>query len=47
VIPPSELERWRGEPLIVSVAGSAAREQIRAELARLGFRELRDYVCAA
>ena len=31
----------------ISVAGAPAREQIRAALARLGFCETRDYVCAA
>jgi len=47
VITPAELDRERGLPLVVSVAGATARGQIRAELAKLGFRETRDYVCAA
>jgi glycosyltransferase involved in cell wall biosynthesis len=34
-------------PLLVSVAGAPARAEIRAELARFGFRECVDYVCAA
>jgi hypothetical protein len=34
-------------PLVVSVAGETARSLIRAELARRGFTETRDYVCAA
>jgi glycosyltransferase involved in cell wall biosynthesis len=34
-------------PLIVSVAGATARAEIRAELAALGYAELRDFVCAA
>jgi glycosyltransferase involved in cell wall biosynthesis len=37
----------RGLPLVVSVAGAEPRAQIRAELARLGWRECVDYVCAA
>jgi len=47
VISPGELDRELGVPLVVSVAGATARGQIRAELAKLGFRETRDYVCAA
>ena len=34
-------------PLLVSVAGVTARTRIRRELARLGYRECVDYVCAA
>jgi glycosyltransferase involved in cell wall biosynthesis len=37
----------RGIPLVVSVAGAGPRALIRAELARLGWRECADYVCAA
>jgi hypothetical protein len=37
----------RGTPLIVSVAGAGPRAEIRAHLARCGFVEGRDYVCAA
>jgi len=47
VISPGELDQERGVPLVVSVAGATARAQIRAALAKLGFRETRDYVCAA
>jgi hypothetical protein len=32
---------------VVSVAGETARGEIRAELAALGYRELRDFICAA
>jgi len=31
----------------VSVAGASARALIRAELARMGWRECVDFVCAA
>jgi hypothetical protein len=34
-------------PLVVSVAGADARGQIRADLARRGFCEGSDFVCAA
>jgi len=37
----------RGIPLVASVAGAESRALIRAELARLGWRECVDYVCAA
>jgi glycosyltransferase involved in cell wall biosynthesis len=37
----------RGIPLVVSVAGAEPRALIRSELARLGWRECVDYVCAA
>ena len=37
----------RGIPLVVSVAGAEPRALIRAELARMGWRECVDYVCAA
>jgi endonuclease V-like protein UPF0215 family len=47
VISPAALERELGLPLVVSVAGAPARAQIRAALAKLGFRETRDFVCAA
>jgi glycosyltransferase involved in cell wall biosynthesis len=36
-----------GMPLVVSVAGASARGLIRAELARMGWRECADFVCAA
>lgn len=47
VIPPGALAARPRELLVVSVAGEGPRGQIRAELARLGFRETVDYVCAA
>ena len=47
MISPGALERELGLPLVVSVAGAPARAQIRAALADLGFRETRDFVCAA
>lgn len=47
VISPGQLDRDLGIPLVVSVSGATARGLIRAELAKLGFREMRDYVCAA
>lgn len=47
VISPGQLDRDLGTPLVVSVSGATARGLIRAELAKLGFREMRDYVCAA
>jgi glycosyltransferase involved in cell wall biosynthesis len=34
-------------PIVVSVAGAEARALIRAELARKGFQEGQDYICAA
>ena len=36
-----------GPPLVVSVAGARARREIRIELARMGYRECIDYLCAA
>jgi glycosyltransferase involved in cell wall biosynthesis len=47
VIRPEALAARRREPLVVSVAGARAREEIRAALAARGLRETRDYVCAA
>ncbi len=47
VISPDALERGLGLPLVVSVAGATARAEIRAALAKLGFLETRDFVCAA
>jgi glycosyltransferase involved in cell wall biosynthesis len=37
----------RGQPIVVSVAGAGPRTEIRAHLARCGFQELEDFVCAA
>jgi len=47
VIPIERLPRVPRQPIVVSVAGEAARGQIRAALAEMGFVETRDYVCAA
>jgi glycosyltransferase involved in cell wall biosynthesis len=47
VIAPPALAEWRHLPLIASVAGGDARSRIRAALARMGYREGIDYVCAA
>jgi glycosyltransferase involved in cell wall biosynthesis len=49
--PEQLLEARRGPegtlPIVVSVARSAARAQVRAALGRLGLREQQDFVCAA
>jgi glycosyltransferase involved in cell wall biosynthesis len=47
VIPVEELRRHRERPIVASVAGEVGRREVRAALAALGFRELRDFVCAA
>ncbi len=47
VIPPDGVQSLRGRPLVVSVAREGPRTQIRSALARMGFREGQDYVCAA
>lgn len=47
VIPPEALPRVPRRPLVVSVAGAQARQEIRQALDKLGFVELRDFVCAA
>ncbi len=47
VIPPERLPELPRHPVVVSVAGETARSEIRTNLAAMGFRELRDYVCAA
>jgi glycosyltransferase involved in cell wall biosynthesis len=50
VVPPEALvarPREPREPLVVSVAGAVPRGEIRAALAKMGFAELRDFVCAA
>jgi glycosyltransferase involved in cell wall biosynthesis len=47
VLPPSALPGSSRRPLIVSVAGAGPRGEIRRALSVMGFRELRDYVCAA
>ena len=47
MVPPHALGPPGKLPLVVSVAGATARARIRAELARQGYRECVDYVCAA
>jgi glycosyltransferase involved in cell wall biosynthesis len=47
VVPPSALAELGRRPLVASVAGASARAEIRAFLARLGWVETRDFVCAA
>ena len=47
VISPRELGPPGDTALVVSVAGAPARARIRAHLAGCGWREGRDYVCAA
>jgi len=47
VVSPAALGPPRGLPLLVSVAGADARGLIRTELARMGWRECVDFVCAA
>jgi hypothetical protein len=42
-----EVRRARGLPLLVAVGAPGARELIRAELARAGFREGEEYRCVA
>jgi hypothetical protein len=41
------LEAVRGRRIVVSVAGRAARAEIRGHLGERRFIELRDFVCAA
>ncbi|MEE8475587.1 MAG: glycosyltransferase family A protein [Myxococcota bacterium] len=47
VIRPETLASRPVVPLVVSVARQERRDEIRRDLARLGYRETRDYVCAA
>jgi glycosyltransferase involved in cell wall biosynthesis len=47
VIPPRALVQRHDDPQLISVAGAEAREQIRSELAQMGYRETLDYVCCA
>ncbi len=47
VIPPAALASLPRRPLVASVAGPEPRRRIRAALVRLGYREGRDFVCAA
>jgi hypothetical protein len=47
VIPPEALVHVPRRPVVVSVAGAVARQTIRQAMARMGFREIADYVCVA
>lgn len=47
VVSHEQVERARGLPLLVAVGAPGARDLIRAELARRGFVELRDFRCVA
>jgi cellulose synthase/poly-beta-1,6-N-acetylglucosamine synthase-like glycosyltransferase len=47
VVPPEALRGLPRRPVVASVAGAAARAEIRAAAAALGLEELRDFVCAA
>jgi len=47
VISPEALRELARQPLVASVAGAGPRAQIRAALREMGFREGRDFVCAA
>jgi glycosyltransferase involved in cell wall biosynthesis len=47
VIPPEALLQIPRRPVVVSVAGTPARHEIRQAMARMGFRESGDFVCAA
>jgi glycosyltransferase involved in cell wall biosynthesis len=47
VIPPERLPTVERLPIVVSVAGAVARNQIREALARMGFVEVDDYRIAA
>ena len=47
VVSYEEVSRARGLPLLVAVGAPGARELIRAELGRAGFREVDEYRCVA
>ncbi len=47
VVPPDALKKRPPYPIVVSVAGSGPRGEIRAALFEMGFTEGSDYVCAA
>jgi glycosyltransferase involved in cell wall biosynthesis len=47
VIAPAALLCVPRRPVVVSVAGEAARQHIRQAMTEIGFVELRDFVCAA
>jgi glycosyltransferase involved in cell wall biosynthesis len=47
VIAPQQLPERRRYPVVASVAGAVARQQIRAAMRAMGFEETRDFICAA
>lgn len=47
VIDPDALRHVPRLPLVASVAGEKPRREIRAALVKMGFEEMRDFVCAA
>ncbi len=47
VVPPDALARLDRLPVVVSVARQRPREEIRAAMTAMGFRETTDFVCAA
>jgi glycosyltransferase involved in cell wall biosynthesis len=47
VVSPEVLPSLAPLPVVVSVARTGPRERIRAAMVRMGFRETRDFVCAA
>jgi glycosyltransferase involved in cell wall biosynthesis len=47
VVSPDSLRELPREPIVVSVAGTGPRAQIREALAEMGFSEGSDFVCAA
>ena len=47
VVPPDALPRLARLPVVVSVARHGPREEIRAAMTAMGFRETEDFVCAA
>lgn len=47
VIAPEQLPNVPRRPIVVSVAGETPRSDVRRALSNMGFREGRDYVCAA
>jgi hypothetical protein len=47
VVPPEALAHLPRRPVVVSVAGEGPRREIRDAMARMGFRETHDFVCAA
>ncbi len=47
VIPPERLLAYRSQPILVSVAGAAARGEIREAMRQMQLVEHRDFVCCA